>query len=101
MTDAREQYIVSGKTMGQRYRPSKALNDDWVEYLPLGEVRAIVVDQSLISRLNKAESFFITASWGSSQRVELGDFLVTPLPSENEIYRVGKKEFEQTYRLVS
>jgi len=41
-------------------------------------------------------TFKFKASWGEDMILKVGDFLVV---SSDEVYRIGKKEFESTYRL--
>ena len=49
-------------------------------------------------KLNVGEEFYITAPWGSEQLAKEGDKFVAPLPDTNEIYRIARKEFDETYR---
>jgi hypothetical protein len=42
-------------------------------------------------------AFKFKASWGEDMILRAGDFLVV---SESEVYRIGKKEFESTYKFI-
>lgn len=98
LTRAREQYLVSDETFGQRYRAVAELDDTWTEYAPLGKVRAIEITAELVARLGVGDEFLLLAPWGSEQSAQEGDFLVSPLPDLREVYRIAKSEFRQTYR---
>jgi hypothetical protein len=37
------------------------------------------------------------APWGTEQSVKLNDMLVSSLPLLNQVYGIGKKEFDETY----
>ncbi len=97
-TEAAEEYIISEEGFTQRYRFLRPDTGEWSEYLPVGEILAIVVDDSLLKLLNSEDAFEILASWGHPQKVRKGDILATPLPDNKEVYRIDRREFEQTYR---
>lgn len=100
-TGAKEQYIVSGEKFRQRYSEDKELDDEWRIYKPLGRVKGIEVDRSILNILQQEGSFYIRASWGEAQRVDEGDMLATTLPltDEFEIYRIARREFSETYKV--
>lgn len=98
-TDAKEEYIVKGETFVNRYNVELELTDKWQVYEPSGEARAIPITHAVIAELRVGHKFFIEASWGESQFASEGDYFVTPSPNFDEIYRVGKPEFEKTYTL--
>lgn len=74
-------------------------------YEPCGRVLALKVDTALLAK-HLPEGKFL-AAWGSEMLVEDGDFLCAPAPpgetgppaSVNEIYRIEKTAFAQTYAL--
>jgi hypothetical protein len=98
-TGAKEQYIVPGEKFKQRYSEDSKIDDEWSLYKPLGLVKGIQVDRSILNIFQQEGSFYITASWGEAQKVDEGDMLVTTLPltEKLEIYRVARKEFSETY----
>lgn len=102
-TGAKEQYIVSREKFKQRYSKDRKLDDEWSLYKPLGQVKGIEVDRSILNIFQQEGSFYITASWGEAQKVDEGDMLVTALPltEKPEIYRIARKEFSETYVLLS
>ena len=42
----------------------------------------------------------LVAAWGEPMRVEVGDWLVMPWPALDEVYRIARAVFEDTYRRV-
>ena len=98
LTSAKEEYIVEAKKFHERYCLLCQEDEKWSRYESLGEVWAIEVCNDLLSMLNLNSPFHIMASWESEQYVEYMDFLVTP-PTYDEIYRIGRQEFFQTYKL--
>lgn len=99
LTGAQEEYIVSDSTFGKRYSRIESIDDEWSAYAPMGEVMAIEITKNLIDELRVEKEFFIAAPWGSEQRVREGDMFVAPLPDLEKIYRIARKEFDETYRL--
>ncbi|MEP1472306.1 MAG: hypothetical protein ABJK25_15160 [Halieaceae bacterium] len=100
LTSAGEQYIVSRKTLEGRYGLQARRDERWSEYLPVGRIMAIVVNDSVLEALQMPSSFKIMASWGQLQKVCEGDILASPLPDNKEVYRIDRKEFDQTYQYV-
>jgi hypothetical protein len=98
-TGAKELYIVSGAKFEQRYTEESKLDDVWSVYKPLGRVKGIEVDRSVLNLFQQQGSFYISAPWGEAQYVEEGDMFVTTLPLQEdiEIYRIARKEFSETY----
>lgn len=100
LTSAGEQYIISKETFEDRYQLIGRKDGAWSEYLPVGRIMAIVVSAPVLKTLNMPPSFEIMASWGRLQKVREGDILAIPLPDKGEVYRIDRKEFDQTYRYV-
>jgi hypothetical protein len=100
-TGAKERYIVSGTKFEQRYAEESSLDDGWALYEPLGRIKAIEVDRTVLSLFGQQGAFFINAPWDEAQYVEEGDMLATTLPIQQkiEIYRIARKEFSETYAL--
>jgi len=101
-TGAREQYIVPGAKFRQRYSEDQKLDDEWSIYTPLGQVKGIEVDRSILNTFRQQGSFYIKAPWAEAQKVDEGDMLVTTLPLADsiEIYRIAKTEFLETYKAI-
>jgi hypothetical protein len=98
-TEAKERYIVSGAKFEQRYVKEQGLDGGWGLYKPLGRVKGIKVDRTVLNLFHQQGAFFISAPWDEAQYVEEGDMLVTTLPLQQriEIYRIAHKEFLETY----
>ena len=84
-TQAREQYIVSRDTFLARHEPV-----DEGRWRPTGRIRAL--------RVTADEPFSLQARWGSDMPVKPGDYVATPLPAKDEVYRVAAAEFAEVYR---
>lgn len=99
LTDARELYLVGSIKFAERYRKVRAVDDCWALYKPLGEVRALEISPEVMTQLDVDDEFYINAPWGERQIACARDYLVSPCPASDEIYRIGRLEFEQTYRM--
>ncbi|NYV28194.1 hypothetical protein HP397_05165 [Streptobacillus felis] len=100
LTDAKEMYIMSEEKFNKRYKFIENFDEFWSIYIPIGKVKAIKVDENILTLLNiedKTKTFFITAAWGENMIVKLNDFLVTPLDN-SEVYRIAEHEFFETYK---
>ena len=97
-TDAKEMYILTKEKFDKRYKYQKKLDNTWNVYEPLGEIKVLKVDKSLLKTLGiKDNEFYIIASWGEKMIVKTNDFLVSPL-DYSEVYRIAEKEFFETYK---
>jgi hypothetical protein len=95
LTEAGELYIVRAAVFRERYELEEP-SDHWSRYRPLGRVRALEVGDTLLTLLAVRSPFYIEPSWKEPQLVVLGDYLVCPLGA-NEIYRIARQEFGETY----
>lgn len=97
-TDAKELYIVGSEKFQQRY---DSINEEPVDgmrrYGPKGKVKALVITHEITTKMDVGTDFFIMANWGTEQLAREGDYFVSPLPELNEIYRIARSEFDQTY----
>ena len=80
-----EEYILTADKLSKRY---KEVGNGI--YQAIGECRGF--------EYNGPETVFI-ASWGEQMILKPGDMIVTPLPQQNEVYRIARKEFQSTYKL--
>jgi len=96
-TQTREEYVVPAKKFKERYKKQKQVTKNTALYSPLGKVLAIRVTKTILNKFNWPVKFHIQAPWKEKQYVSLGDYLVCPL-TEDEIYRIGYKEFLETYK---
>lgn len=99
LTEAQELYLVGKAKFLNRYSEVEPVDDTWTLYAPEGEVLAIEISRELTAQLDVGGEFYIMAPWGSEQLAREGDMFVSPLPDLDEIYRIARKEFGETYRL--
>ncbi len=90
-TGAKEKYILSSTAFETKYKTTEN-SEGWNTYSPIGKVIAIEYSEDLLDV--SIENF--EAPWGTPMSLKNGDFLVAPL-DKSEVYRVAKKEFEETY----
>ncbi len=101
LTESEEKYIVGKEKFAKLYQEIEKVDDTWKLYRPQGEVRAIEITRDITSDLDVGEEFFVIAPWNAEQLAREGDMFVVPLPARDEIYRIARKEFDETYKLVS
>lgn len=98
-TNAQEMYILTKEKFNKRYKFSKKLDNTWDIYKPIGTIKAVLADNSLLKSLKINENeFYIVTSWDEKMIVKNGDYLVSPM-EYNEVYRIANKEFFETYKL--
>lgn len=95
-TDAGEEYVMSPQKFKDRYKYKKRSKAGYSEYEPKGRITAMEVNKSFLKKLKLKEEFCFEAAWGSKMVVKEKDFLVCPMGG-NEIYRIARKEFFETY----
>lgn len=100
LTGAGEMYLVEKDKFDARYRCVEEVADEWKLYDAVGEVLAIEISRDLTAMLGVGGEFSIMAPWGSEQIAREGDMFVAPLPALDEVYRVARKEFAETYAPV-
>lgn len=88
-TDSKEKYIVTAEVFHSRYEKIHDCDKGFV-MSPKGMVKGCI--------FHGPEMEFI-AAWGRIMMIKPGDMIVTPLPFCNEVYRIARKEFDQTYIL--
>jgi hypothetical protein len=95
-TGAQEEYILNTKKFQARYVLVEKKSDGWDVYKPTGKVNAIEFNKDNCPIYDKDEDLFITATWNETMPIKLGDFVCTP--DGEEIYRIARKEFFETYK---
>lgn len=98
-TSVKEQYLIKSETFQKKYTLRNSMGDGWGCYQPKGNVLGIEVDDKLLLSLGAQNQLEFEAPWKESMVVKSGDFLIIP-EDLNEIYRIAKKEFGETYELV-
>ncbi len=99
-TTAKEQYIVPKSTLLNRYvKVEMSAPKGWSAYRATGQCYAIPFEGDLYHSFGGTELNF-KAPWGEPMVVKQGDMLATDV-DYTEIYRIARKEFEETYELTS
>lgn len=97
-TDAEEMYIMDAQKFEKRYDFIKTAEDGFSLYSPIGKIVGIELDDKLIKELRHGNEFRFIAPWGEEMVAKKGDYLVSPLEYD-EVYRIARKEFFETYKL--
>jgi hypothetical protein len=98
LTEAQEEYLVGEKKFNERYTFVEDVDDEWKLYDSVGEVLALEISRAITTMLGVGEEFYIEAPWKSDQLVREGDMFVSPFSTLDEVYRIARKEFDETYR---
>lgn len=92
-TDEKEEYILSKEKLESRYQKTNNTKDGMDIYLAKGKCIALTYEGAEHGMDNKIK--FI-APWNEEMVLEDGDKIVTT-EKMDEIYRIDRKSFEQTY----
>jgi hypothetical protein len=98
-TVPKEHYLISAEKFAKRYMlldyipARKTISIDGKEYV-WREYQAI---GSVIARVYSGDPLKFIANWGEPMVLFDGDLICTPLPGKDEVYRIGRPEFIQTY----
>ena len=95
-TSSNEWYLVKASTFEKKYTLIHSLEKGWGCYQPKGEILGLKVNEAHFEALGAAKVLEFQAPWKDSMILKPGDMLVVP-PEKNEIYRIAKKEFGETY----
>ncbi|MBN3582237.1 hypothetical protein JYB64_07540 [Algoriphagus aestuarii] len=95
-TSSSEKYLIKPGVFEKKYTLIQSLENGWGCYKPKGKIIAIDVTSELLAPFTKEDKMEFEAPWKELTLLRLGDFLVVP-PEKNEIYRIAKKEFWETY----
>ncbi|WP_339864982.1 hypothetical protein [uncultured Algoriphagus sp.] len=95
-TSTNEVYLVKAETFKKKYSLIQALEQGWGCYQPKGEILGVVVVDAHLDSFEATNVMEFQAPWKDSMVVKPGDMLVVPL-DKDEIYRIAKKEFGETY----
>ena len=97
MTEIKEEYIVKPAAFHERYKPTHQKKDGWEIYDAQGKIVALEMNAVNLDSFGWQAPFWIEAPWKESMVVKQDDFLVSPLPGSDEVYRLARKEFFETY----
>lgn len=98
-TSSQEEYLVKAETFELKYRMVDSLGNGWACYKPKGIMMAYELLESDLNAFGTSERIEFATPWKDTMFVRKGDFLVMPA-DKNEIYRVARKEFLETYQKV-
>lgn len=96
-TEAGEEYIVPAHKFEQRYSFLHAIDADWAEYQPKGQILAIELTPERLAALDLQTEFEFIAPWQDPMMAKAGDFMGGP-HDLSEVYRLARKEFFETYK---
>lgn len=95
-TSTNELYLVKAETFKKKYSLVQSLEKGWGCYQPKGEISGLIVGKDHLEAFGASSVMEFQAPWKDTMIVKPGDMLVVP-PEKNEIYRIAKKEFGETY----
>jgi len=95
-TSSSELYLVKAETFTKKYQLVQSLERGWGAYQPKGEVLGYQLKNEDLDFFKVSNVLEFQAPWKDTMVVKEGDFLVVP-PEQDEIYRIAKKEFGETY----
>ena len=102
-----ERYVLTPATFEARYHTDTAVDtadpalaaDGYRLYMPKGRVWAEqIADAAMLASTFPAGKFI--APWGNEMAMEVGDWVASPYPAANQVYRIEKIAFANTYSLV-
>lgn len=96
-TSSEEEYLVKPETFKLKYEMVDSLGGGWACYKPKGFMIAYEITEEDLQSFGVVERIEFATPWKDTMFVRKGDFLVTP-EKRNEIYRVARKEFLETYQ---
>lgn len=95
-TQAQEMYIVKADYFEQRYQYLREDKKGFALYRASGEINALELTQTNLKALGLEAPFQFMAPWGESMVAKTGDYLAVP-KGEEEVYRIARREFHETY----
>jgi hypothetical protein len=98
-TSSEEKYLVKPDIFESKYEMVDSLGDGWACYKPKGIMRGYEFEASDLRHFDINDRLEFQAPWKDTMFVRIGDYLIIP-PGEQEIYRVARKEFMETYQEV-
>lgn len=77
----------------------QSLGNGWACYKHKGVMKTYEFEESDLKYFRVIQRLEFQASWKETMFVRVGDYLIIPSRNE-EIYRVARKEFPETYQRV-
>jgi hypothetical protein len=98
-TSSNEQYLMDAETFEKKYQIEQCLERGWASYRSKNLVMTYQVNESDFDFLGIPQTLDYESPLGKKGTLVPGDYLIIP-SDEKEIYGIGAKEFEETYRQV-
>jgi hypothetical protein len=98
-TSSQEQYLVKSNVFESKYEMVESLCNGWACYKPKGVMKTYEFEESDLKYFGVIQRLEFQAPWKETMFVRVGDYLIIP-PGNEEIYRVARKEFSETYQRV-
>lgn len=95
-TSAGESYILKPDVFQEKYRLKRTGEGGMDEYEARGKAVALELTKKMLAQLGLPDHFYFEAPWKEPMKACAGDFLAAP-PDFSEVYRIGRKEFFETY----
>ena len=96
-TNSEEVYILTKKKFKDRYIYLRRSKQGFSEYIPIGKICALELKPNVLKKNKLKKRFYFEAPWGAKMVAKENDYLVCP-PNFNEVYRIARKEFFETYQ---
>lgn len=98
-TSSHERYLMDTETFEKKYQIEQCLERGWASYRSKNLVMSYQVKESDFDFLGIPQKLDYESPLGKKGTLIPGDYLIIPA-GEKEIYGIGTKEFEETYRQV-
>jgi len=98
-TSSHEQYLMDAETFEKKYQIEQCLERGWASYRSKNLVMTYQVNESDFDFLGMSQTLDYESPLGKKGTLVPGDYLIIPA-DEKEIYGIGAKEFEETYRRI-
>ncbi|MGM0947098.1 MAG: hypothetical protein ACQEW9_18130 [Bacteroidota bacterium] len=98
-TSTGEKYLVRKKMFERKYEIKQALSEGWAVYAPKDFIWAVQLSSGDLTHFGQTDILDFMAPWDELIIAKAFDYLVLP-PEKDEIYRIAKKEFEETYQEI-
>lgn len=98
-TSSNECYLMDTVTFEKKYQIEQCLERGWASYRSKNLVLTYQVKESDFDFLGMPQKLDYESPLGKKGTLVPGDYLIVPA-GEKEIYGIGSKEFEETYRQI-
>jgi len=98
-TQAQEMYVVKADYFEERYQFLREAEEGFALYRASGEIDALELSDANLNALGLEAPFQFEAPWGETMVAKTGDYLAVP-KGEEEVYRIARREFQETYASV-